>query len=1034
MADKRLITIFWSGGWDGTFRMCELAQMDVIVQPIYVNDPHRGSSELVHAAMERILEMLRKNYRAELRDIIYFDADQIKLSCADSEISEAAGRLADKYELGAQYEWFALLCKKLGIMAEVCVINGTGRPQLAMYSNGQIKKATDSERYVFVPNEPGSDEDLIMGRFFFPTINYTKKDMERIGRENEWLDIMKLSWFCHYPIDGQPCGLCNPCRDAMKYGMEWRMPDVSQDRYRHRDDYIAPSAPWIPSVVKRISEHMNLYRQATGSELDLLHPRTLNEKLQWLMVYRYDKNVSSYADKLKAREYVKACGYEDILTRIYGVWEHAQDIEPEQLPDRFVLKCNHGSGPTCYSLCADKSSFDFLKEKEKLARALIADYARVGYEYHYSYIKPLVYAEELLGDGTGPLVDYKFFCFSGQAKLIKVIAGHGEQVRQDYYDCDWNFRPYVKDQNSMGGGMERPKNLERMIEIASKLSEQFAMARVDLYNIDGRIYFGEITLTPATGLNRTDKPETLEMMGEWMDLNYKSEVPFEFGEHNSGLSYDRNSAYAAKSGAGTDFATLKSVGRRLLTEKNILSECSRDVLNGVLKDCTKILNSDADNELKNIYMNVLYQAAFRDDMSLEECWQIYHDIDRSMFVNSALALKEGSLNSLYRLIFGFIRDNINLATKEFRPIGERNQELIVMITSQFLRIGHAPTRRVLDYSYVLQHDLGYRVVIINDGGMHYYMSDSLGDDIEFTFIDEFSEMSSIEHRGETFEFLQVGSLMPDIGVYSQLTDMIYDMNPLLVYNIGGSCITSDLCDGFTTVCSLPCNFDLPVSCCSNLLLGREAEGFRDVKNADILEHQRVIETVFNYAVNECDIDYDPADFMPADLADRYRNGEIILAGAVGYRLGREMDKEYWSVLKRALSECPNLVVMLIGEIDEQFETDERLICTGLLKGAAGLSRHFDIVLNPKRSGGGRSIFEANCHGIPAVSLRIGDGYYAGGVSCGADSYEDYIARIGKLVRDTDYRRNEGETARKRAEELSDMTATQMRILDNILEK
>ena len=1023
--ERKLVTIFWSGGWDGTFRMCELAQQNVVVQPIYVSDTVRLSNEYERAAMDSILAELRKNAVADILDVIFFDVDQIKLTCADAEISEAAAQLAEKYELGAQYEWFALLCKKLGVRAEVGITGGTGRPQLAMYSDGRISQIQNEDRYEFVPNEEGSATDLVMGRFIYPIIKYTKKDMERIGRENGWLDIMKLSWFCHYPINGKPCGLCNPCRDAMRYGMEWRMPDESQERYRNLDRYLAPTAEGIPSVVKRIADHMNLYRSATGMELNLLEPATLNEKLQWLMVYRYDRNVSGYADKLRVREYVTACGYADILTRIYGVWEHAADIEPVTLPEQFVLKCNHGSGPTCYSVCADKGSFDFAEERKKLERALQADYARVGYEYQYSYIEPKVYAEELIGDGVAPLVDYKFFCFSGKAKLVKVIAGHGDKVQQDYYDCDWNFRPYVKDINSMGGGMKKPENFERMIEIASKLSEQFAMARVDLYNVDGRIYFGEITLTPATGLNRTDKPETVAMMGEWVDLSYKPEKEYFF----------KNEGMAGR----TDLSELKATAGRLLKEEGLLANCSRDVLNAIMKDCTKILGSDADNDIKQIYLNVLYRAAFRDDMSLEECWQIYHDIDRSMFVNNALTLEEGSLNTLYRLIFDFVHASIDYTGKEFRPYSKRDGKRIVMLTSQFLRIGHAPTRRILDYSYVLQHELGYRVVIINDAGMNYYKSESLGDDIGFTFIEEFNDADTVSHKGETFEFFQVDCLMPDLGMLQKLIDLIYELNPVLVYNIGGSCLTSDLCDDFTTVCSLPCNFDLPVATCKNLLLGRPLDNLENVKNADILQNQTVYETVFNYVMNESGADYDPSSFMKKELADKYRRDELTIAGAVGYRLGRELDKEYIEMLGRLLAECQNTVVFLVGEIEESSPAREyikalgdRVICTGLLKGAEGLIKHFDVILNPNRSGGGRSIFEANYYGIPAVSLRTGDGYCAGGADCGADDYDEYVRRTVRLLTDSSYRRMEGDKAKRRAGELADMTETQREVLKKVL--
>ena len=154
--------------------------------------------------------------------------------------------------------------------------------------------------------------------------------------------------------------------------------------------------------------HILLYKAVFGKEPDIDAPGDLNEKLQWLMVNRYGENVAPFADKLAVRDYVRKCGFEDALPRIYGVYEDSSCIDLNALPDRFILKCNHGSGPMFYSICTDKAGYDAKTEFAKLNRALGLDFSLVGLEYHYRYIKPYIYDEELLGDNC---TDYKFFCF-----------------------------------------------------------------------------------------------------------------------------------------------------------------------------------------------------------------------------------------------------------------------------------------------------------------------------------------------------------------------------------------------------------------------------------------------------------------------------------------------------------------------------------------------------------------------------------------------------------------------------------------------
>lgn len=372
----------------------------------------------------------------------------------------------------------------------------------------------------------------------------------------------------------------------------------------------------------RSEAHEALYLAATGKKLDLEHPKDLNEKLQWLMVNRYDSNVSLFADKLAVRDYVRSCGYGDILTELYGAYESGEAAYRAMTGQtRYVLKCTHGSGPNFISICRDRESFDLKKETDKLGRSLSYDYSRVGLEHHYHYIRPLIIAEEYLGDAP---VDYKFFCFSGEAKYVKVIAGRGNGVHQDYYDMDRSYCPFVKDEVSMRvtGGYDGIADtalgdktvFDRMAQIASKLSEPFAVARVDLYYEHGRIYFGEITLTPATGLNRTDKPETLELLGSLVDLSYDRPELYDFPRTDETERMLGSFEASGQTGPDGQYAELVNSAAELLAEPQLLLKISRQDALTLAGDCIGIIDSDVPQNVRDAYMAVLQILAGREDM------------------------------------------------------------------------------------------------------------------------------------------------------------------------------------------------------------------------------------------------------------------------------------------------------------------------------------------------------------------------------------------------------------------------------------
>ncbi len=256
-------------------------------------------------------------------------------------------------------------------------------------------------------------------------------------------------------------------------------------------------------------------------KLDLRCPETLNEKLMWLKLNKYWHNplVTQGADKYCAREYVKDCGYGYILNELYGVWDRADDIEWEKLPSSFVLKCNHGFGYNI--LCQDKSKLDIALTKKQLDKWMHTDFWKLNAEVQYQDIEKKIICEAFLGDGKG-LVDYKIYCFNGRAEYILYCDERKTGNTKFYFfDREWKLCPINKGSKEAGEDFyaERPSKLNEMLVIAEKLCEPFPFVRVDLYFVDNRIFFGELTFVPSAALDTARLPETDKMFGNMLNIN-----------------------------------------------------------------------------------------------------------------------------------------------------------------------------------------------------------------------------------------------------------------------------------------------------------------------------------------------------------------------------------------------------------------------------------------------------------------------------------------------------------------------------------
>lgn len=236
-----------------------------------------------------------------------------------------------------------------------------------------------------------------------------------------------------------------------------------------------------------------------GKKLDLSRPESFNEKMQWLKLYDRDELHTRMADKIKAKEIVAGLAGEKYVIPSLGVWNSPDEIDFEALPDRFVLKCNHTSGEGIY-VCKDKATFDTEKAKKGLGKALRSDYFKTYREWPYKDIERKVFAEEYMEDrhasdlGQDSLPVYKFFCFEGSPEIIQTIQNDKKPNETiDYFDCCWNRLDLRQNYPNSPVPTEKPEALEEMLSLAKTFSAGHHFLRVDLYQINGKVYFSEFT-------------------------------------------------------------------------------------------------------------------------------------------------------------------------------------------------------------------------------------------------------------------------------------------------------------------------------------------------------------------------------------------------------------------------------------------------------------------------------------------------------------------------------------------------------------
>ncbi len=268
------------------------------------------------------------------------------------------------------------------------------------------------------------------------------------------------------------------------------------------------------------------YRVLMGDTLNLKSPQTFNEKLQWLKLYDRKSEYTRMVDKLQAKDYVsKILGSEYIIPTL-AVWDKPECIEFEGLPEKFVIKTNNGSGGNDVIVCKDKSVLKLKDVRHSMQRSLKKNTYRTLREWPYKNIEPAIFAEKYMTDSGEELHDYKFFCFHGTVACFKVDFNRWEDHKANYYSRDLQLIPYgeVICPPDFSQKPPIPDNISEMITVAEKLSSGHPFMRIDLYNINGKIYFGEMTFYPASGLSPfTDKKFDL-LLGKLLKVPFETHV------------------------------------------------------------------------------------------------------------------------------------------------------------------------------------------------------------------------------------------------------------------------------------------------------------------------------------------------------------------------------------------------------------------------------------------------------------------------------------------------------------------------------
>lgn len=286
-------------------------------------------------------------------------------------------------------------------------------------------------------------------------------------------------------------------------------------------DYIRYSILRIPFLPDTLRIRI-MWNKWMDYPLNLKHPKTFNEKLQWMKLNDRNPLYTKLVDKYAVKEYVKDIIGAQYIIPTLAVWDSVEEMDISKLPNQFVLKTTHDSGGVC--ICKDKKNFDITAARSKLNKSLNFDYYKLASEWPYKNVPRRIIAEQYLEDDRyHELRDYKFFCFSGHVKAL-FIATERQSRKEPYFsffDRDYNYLGITQGHPQPPIPPEKPDNYELMIELAEKLSNGFPQVRVDFYEVNGKVYFGELTFFHHSGIVPFEPQKWDDIFGEWFVLPEK---------------------------------------------------------------------------------------------------------------------------------------------------------------------------------------------------------------------------------------------------------------------------------------------------------------------------------------------------------------------------------------------------------------------------------------------------------------------------------------------------------------------------------
>lgn len=284
--------------------------------------------------------------------------------------------------------------------------------------------------------------------------------------------------------------------------------------------------PWLAALLRLCSDKMYMkikwFARRMPYKLNLKNPQTFNEKLQWIKLYDRNPLYTKLVDKYRVKDYVTEKVGAEYVIPVLSAWDTVEDIDWEKLPNQFVLKVNHDCGGQI--ICKDKSKLNKEDAIGRLQKAFARNYYYEGREWPYKNVEPKVFAEAYMEDEYGELRDYKFFCFNGQVKAMFIATDRSKETETcfDFFDANFNHLPFTQGHPNAKELPAKPKGFDVMVKLAAELSKDIPEVRVDFYDVNGHVYFGEFTFFHFGGMVKFNPVEWDYTFGSWIKLPAKN--------------------------------------------------------------------------------------------------------------------------------------------------------------------------------------------------------------------------------------------------------------------------------------------------------------------------------------------------------------------------------------------------------------------------------------------------------------------------------------------------------------------------------